>query len=419
MTGLRGIGVGCLATALAALALFLQISPAQARWICVDPVGDLQAEDRICERTVQSIDLLLASGDLTAGVKVLLKAGQYGDLLITNRHNHRAITISAYPKHHPVFTSITIENSSNWVLSELTIEPVAGSNDTSPLFTVSEDSHAIEMKDSVIRSSRSVDAWTKEDWTGRARTGVDVSGRDIRIVRTLIENVRHGIDSRADDARFIGNIIDGFSGDGIRGLGDASIYAENTIKNCYEVDDNHDDGFQSWSVGADGQPGAGAVKQGVVSGNFIIGYEDPNQRHKCTLQGIGMFDGFFEDWVIEDNIVIVDHWHGITVMGARNVRISNNVVVDQGDGSIGPPWIAITNHKDGRPSTSSEISRNLIQKQGNLLRDGFGHYFGPYQTGVNNTGNILVTDRSDEYVKDRIRDWPQKHYSRVLEWTRN
>ena len=36
----------------------------------------------------------------------------------------------------------------------------------------------------------------------------------------------------------------------------------------------------------------------------------------------------FVDWVIENNVVIVDHWHGITLGGARNCRIVNNTVID-------------------------------------------------------------------------------------------
>ena len=45
----------------------------------------------------------------------------------------------------------------------------------------------------------------------------------------------------------------------------------------------------------------------VLRGNTIINYEDPGQPHRGTLQGIGCFDGMFVDWVIENNVVIVDH----------------------------------------------------------------------------------------------------------------
>ncbi len=46
------------------------------------------------------------------------------------------------------------------------------------------------------------------------------------------------------------------------------------------------------------------------------------------MQGIFGKDGMFEDFVIENNAVIVDHWHGISLYRTTNCRIINNTVVD-------------------------------------------------------------------------------------------
>ena len=54
----------------------------------------------------------------------------------------------------------------------------------------------------------------------------------------------------------------------------------------------------------------------------------PQQPHRGALQGIGCFDGMFVDWIIENNVIIVDHYHGITLGGARGCRIVNNTVID-------------------------------------------------------------------------------------------
>ena len=137
------------------------------------------------------------------------------------------------------------------------------------------------------------------------------------------------------------NVIENFSGDGLRGLGDYGVFEFNTVKNCYDVNANHDDGFQSWSVGPGGV-GTGVVRGIVLRGNRILNYEDPNQPHRGTLQGIGCFDGFFEDWIIENNEILTDHWHGITLSGARNCRIVNNTVVDLNTTSPGP---AVDSHR--------------------------------------------------------------------------
>src|SRR4051812_41600808 len=77
------------------------------------------------------------------------------------------------------------------------------------------------------------------------------------------------------------------------------------------------------------------------------------------MQGIGCFDGTFVDWVVENNIIITDHWHVITLLGARNCRIVNNTVIDPNTTSPGPPWISIDAHKDGTPPSGCVVRNNL------------------------------------------------------------
>ncbi|MCU0821618.1 MAG: hypothetical protein MUC95_03990, partial [Spirochaetes bacterium] len=128
----------------------------------------------------------------------------------------------------------------------------------------------------------------------------------------------------------------------------------NTVKNCYATSDNHDDGFQSWSINDD--PPRERV---VLRGNTIINYEDENQPFRGTLQGIGCFDGPYSDWVVENNVVITDHWHGISLYGAYYCRIVNNTVVDINNVTPGPCRIMITDHKDGRHSENCIIRNNI------------------------------------------------------------
>jgi parallel beta-helix repeat protein len=137
------------------------------------------------------------------------------------------------------------------------------------------------------------------------------------------------------------------------------VFQYNIVKNCYDVNENHDDGFQSWSVGDSGDVGTGVVYGIVLRGNTIINYENAEQPFRGALQGIGCFDGMFENWVVENNVVITDHWHGITLSGATNCIIVNNTVVDINDTTPGPPWIRISEHKDGRKSSGCVVRNNL------------------------------------------------------------
>ena len=50
----------------------------------------------------------------------------------------------------------------------------------------------------------------------------------------------------------------------------------------------------------------------VLRGNVFVNHENPNQPLRTSMQGIGCFDGCFVNWMVENNVVITDHWHGIS-----------------------------------------------------------------------------------------------------------
>ncbi|MCB1007465.1 MAG: hypothetical protein KDB94_01085, partial [Acidobacteria bacterium] len=162
------------------------------------------------------------------------------------------------------------------------------------------------------------------------------------------------------DARIRSNVVDGFSADGLRGLGDGDRFEYNVVKNARvgaPEDGNHDDGFQSWSVGPGGV-GTGEVRDVVLRGNVILNDEDPDHPLHATLQGIGCFDGLFVDWVVENNVVVTDHWHGISLYGAIGGRVVNNTVIDLNGVAPGPPWIML-NSSGGTPSQGVLVRNNL------------------------------------------------------------
>ena len=201
----------------------------------------------------------------------------------------------------------------------------------------------------------------RDQWLDVASNGVAIGADRITLRNSRIRNVRFGIGVGGNDARIQHNLVDGFSADGMRGLGDNGLFEYNIVKNNY-VDDppdgNHDDGFQSWSVGPGGV-GTGEVRGVTLRGNVFISVTNPNHPLRSTMQGIGCFDGFFVDWVVENNVVVTDHWHGISFLGMRDSRIVNNTVIDINSVSPGPPWIMVAPHKDGRPSENVVVRNNL------------------------------------------------------------
>jgi len=298
------------------------------------------------------------------GDTLWLRSGYHGQLSIDKHYNTANITVAAEPGHTPRFSGVQIRSSSHWRVKGVSIS-AEYAKPYKRQTLVQLRSHGwhgpisdVTVTDCSVSSVADASSWTVEDWNARACNGFQVDGTRMTIQNNYVLNVNFGISVDASHALVQNNVVENFSGDGLRGLGNHSTFQYNTVKNCYDVNKNHDDGFQSWSTGKNGV-GSGEVVGIVLRGNTIINYEDPNQPHRGQLQGIGCFDGTFVDWIVENNVVVVDHWHGITLMGARNCKIFNNTVLDLKAGTPGPPWIRIANHKNGTPSEQGLIRNNL------------------------------------------------------------
>jgi hypothetical protein len=305
-----------------------------------------------------------AGAPARAGDTIWLRSGFHGDLLIDKYYNSGTITLAAEEGHTPRLASLHIRSGSHWTIRGLTIS--AEFSETYKRHTLVHleshnwggPVHDIMVANCTLFSVADASAWTAQAWDQLSCNGFQVDGTRMTIRDNRLLNVNFGISVGATDSLITGNLVENFAGDGLRGLGDHTTFEYNTVKNCYKVNANHDDGFQSWSTGPGGV-GSGEVVGVVLRGNTIINYVDPNQPYRGTLQGIGCFDGTFVDWVVENNVIITDHWHGITLLGARNCLVINNTVLDQNSTRPGPPWICIGKHKNGTPPTNCTVRNNL------------------------------------------------------------
>ncbi len=376
-------------TLLVCVGVFLVNLPLQGAEFYVDPVNGSPRGDGSAERPWRTIQEVFDAGlvasqqwdqlpytdqsklvaknataPIKAGDTIWLRSGVHGTLTITNCYNITPITIAAEKGHTPCLSALRIRSGANWTIQGLTVS--AEFADIYERHTLVDlDSHDwsgpvhdIILEDCTIMSMADASAWTAEDWDKLACNGIQADGTRMTIRHNRLLNVNHGISVTADHALISGNLVENFAGDGLRGLGDYSTFEYNTVKNCYDVNANHDDGFQSWSTGPAGV-GTGEVVGMVLRGNTIINYVDPDQPYRGTLQGIGCFDGTFVDWVVENNVIITDHWHGITLLGARDCLVINNTVVDRNNVTPGPPWIRVASHKNGTAPVGCIVRNNL------------------------------------------------------------
>ncbi len=312
--------------------------------------------------------LINEGAPVKAGDTLVCRTGYYGMLQISRKFNTDYITICAEEGHTPTFKNIRFTGARYWYIKGLTITPSrAPEYETTTLILIewhgwSGPSTYITVEDCDLYSVEDASSWSAEDWDGLSCTAISSQGKNVIIRNNHCKNINFGISSSRDSCLIEYNTIENFAGDGLRGLGNYNTFQYNIVKNSYDVNANHDDGFQSWSVG-EGGVGTDTVWGVILRGNTIINYEEPNQPHRGTLQGIGCFDGFYADWIVENNVVIVEHYHGITLSGAVNCRIINNTVVDRDTTNTEiSPWIRVGDHKDGSESVGCVVRNNLYYR---------------------------------------------------------
>ncbi|MEO5561104.1 MAG: choice-of-anchor Q domain-containing protein [Dokdonella sp.] len=375
------------------LLLFLMSVPASATSFYIDPVNGSNGGNGSAAQPWKSLQSVFDAGLIAtqdwssypyaagmslvpvhptapvhAGDTLWLRSGYHGDLVIMHAYNSAPITIAPQPGQTPQVRSLRVQAAQNWIVRDLAISPsYAPSNAHITMAQVSDHTYFgptsdIELANLDLFSVADASSWGAVEWINLASDGVEIDATRISLHDSRLRNVRFGISVDGTHASIRHNLIDGFSGDGMRGLGDYGLFEYNRVQNDYigdPPDANHDDGFQSWSIGSDGQVGTGQVTGVTLRGNVFINATDPNNPLRNSMQGIGCFDGFFVNWVVENNVVITDHWHGISFYGMRDSRIVNNTVIDLAGGQPGPPWIMVHAHKDGRPSTNVVVRNNL------------------------------------------------------------
>lgn len=295
---------------------------------------------------------------IQAGDSIILYSGLHGAIELTNYVNTDYITVLAAPNNHPVVEYIHIQAGRNWIFKGLQIstEPYGYYlNDD----LVHLESHGwqgptdhITLVDCSIYSAKN--PWTTiSEWLNQASDGIQITGDSIDVLYNEFRNIRFGVSMSGDYINVVGNSISNFSADGIRLLGSNNLIEGNIIKNCYKVDENHDDGIQAFTTGGI------LVNDIIIRKNFILNYEDPNQPLLGDLQGIGGFDGPYVNWIVENNIIVVNHWHGISMYGLSNGLVVNNTVVDISPNvAPGPSWIKIAD-EGANVSTNCVVKNNI------------------------------------------------------------
>ena len=341
-------------------------------------------------------DVFAAKKKFNSGDVIYLLSGAHGSPFMTGTHTDY-VTIKPLTGETPVLASVQVESAAYWAFDGLTFSTngSGGSFARDYMFLTKNNATYLKIENCSFSCAESSASWTKSDWYANSEDAVIIRGNNIIFNNNTIKNTYFALQIEGDYAEVRNNLIDNFGADAIRALGSHAVYENNIIRDAYVEDYgiNHDDGIQMYDKD---NVAAGIIDNVIIRNNKIYNFADPiTQSMKddklvgYSMQGIIITDGHTENVVVENNLVVSDHYHGITLTGAINCKVQNNTV-SKTPTSVNPtteasPWIQIKNDKQGNGSS------------GNIIRNNIATKYTPwtYDEATNTTENNLVATAVD------------------------
>jgi hypothetical protein len=348
---------------------------------CAAPPTSFAKSFTATPTTFSSILDAAAAGDV-----IYLNSGNYGAVSISNRKYAQFLTIKAGSGQTPVLSSLAVNAVSHLVFSGLTVNG-NGVRSKSPdgILVNLSSSNNVVFENNIVESTSGAFPW-KAETTDETAIDAAIAPSDginaqqdycVALNSNQIQNVFNGIGVGGDQVGTDGqnymvadNTIDHFAGDGIDYSVTNIIIQGNRITNALDICGSqciHNDGIQGWNW----EDKLGITNKNVViDSNYIQSQTVTNLPLAVALQGIDIFDGFWENVSITNNIVLVSSNTGISIAGVNGLHIINNSVMDIPLNGVsqsltywmysGVTWITAggTTHEGG--TTSNVIVRNNI-----------------------------------------------------------
>lgn len=297
-----------------------------------DPVNGNNNNSGSANSPWKSLDGVV--GKLSAGDSLFLRRGYHGNVTLTGTGN---AFVGAEDGHTPT-VNLTLTKAHYWTIKGLKIVGIVylgTDNDRTSEHNTFENNY---MPDGGFRVHSQYNTFRNNH------------------IRNGGIHLQYG----AHHNHVVGNTVEDFYHDGMNVKGSYNVLEYNLIMNSHKISaGQHNDCIQGWGS-----------KGNVLRGNRIIAYSDANQPDLVNpgisdAQGIGLFDNWFEDWIIENNVIMVDHPIGIALYGAKNCIIRNNTVTRCGPKthfSHHLPYIRLSAKKSGAASTGNLVENNVAEE---------------------------------------------------------
>lgn len=258
------------------------------------------------------------------GDNILLMNGIHGTVNIVGE-NESYVIIKPAENHKPVILSVTIGKeipTSRWRLTGLTIQGTTSAN----LISVSSFATLIQIMYCNIQTIANSTTWSAEDWTKSPVNGLHIEGKRHKIQFNRFKNVRNGIFNFSDQSQFAYNSINHFSECAILQSANDCTFEYNLLKNAVVLGNYSNAAFLFQNRNVDKTPFI--IKKNTLRGNVIFDYTNYKRNFTGAMMGIVSFDNILDMCTFENNLIVTDHWHGITLFNGNNCTVANNTVVD-------------------------------------------------------------------------------------------
>lgn len=304
-------------------------------------------------------------GPIKAGDVVMLMSGNHGTLKILNSFNTDFVWVMAAPGQTPVIRQMNVVSSGKFVFQGIkfqgeTSNPVTDvkKKAVDGQVTVGAGDYTgitsnVVFTNDTFSTADSTNGWSDADWILKPYfTTFSSRAACVSVANSKLFNIFNGAMIGGDKNLFANNSVDHFETDGVDLTKSNITVSGNSFTNgvVNKLNGYHADAIQGWS---DLTAGIYATNSNVrIENNTIIKLDNPDSY----LQGISIFDGKWDNLIVQNNVVVTDTNNGIAVFGAKNSKVLNNTLISTG---LTQALLWISHGKDGTLPSNVLVRNNI------------------------------------------------------------
>lgn len=313
----------------------------------------------------ESLQRAIDTGLVLPGDHVILK-GPQGALQMTMYSHPSWLNATAWTKFEgqaATFVKIDVRD-----MKRMHFTNVKVSNSTGNIFALARAEHIV-LSDSVISGSDDSSAWGVAEWLAAPNGIYADNSRCTSFLRNKLSNLRSGInvftrgttvETVVSNSLVKNNELRNLSADFMRPIGSNITFEGNRAYDGYvsaaDGDTNHDDFIQGFAL--NGVP----YENVKIINNFFQETTSPDRKWKSDYQGICVFDGLYNNYLVQSNTVIGSAYHGISMYGGSNGLIENNTVVSSYPAFGRNYWIHTPPTKTGLAPVNVTVRNNFANQ---------------------------------------------------------